>query len=222
MNQRSIAGLIKYCLAPLVLFFALLMSFLLSALKVIPPFEILVEILFSLFDKYGSLIVGPASFFENLAIANFIFPGSIVILTAMALTAGNLLKASWTFLFIWLGSLLGLIGSFVLGKILSRYGMQKSTLVKGKSLAWQAAVTFWHPQFASMMCFSLGSNNVRLRSVAVPLLVINLLWNLFWGVLIYNVGPIFKDAETIKYLLVAVLLLWLSWRFYKWHQKSIQ
>lgn len=218
MNQRPFSGLIKHCRAPLTLFTAFVFISVLGWLNIIPSFEVLVQKLLNLFNEYGGIIIGPASFLENLAIVNFVFPGSIVILTAMALTAGNLHKAISIFILIWLGSLLGLLSSYLEGKVLSRYDKKHQSNMSNEAVILQAIATFWHPQFASMKCFAFGSNNVPIRKIILEIICVNFIWNLFWGILVYNVGAVFNSAATIKYLIFAVLICWLALRIRQWYK----
>lgn len=201
----NILRFIKYIKAPLILIACLAVIVFLGEIKIIPEFQQLVDGLKGVFREYGLIVVLIASLLENTVIINFAFPGAIVILSAMALSVGNIPLAIATFLCIWCGSVLGLLISYFVG--LKASGTASGSL-KQKSYLRIFGSTFWHPQLASMSIYSCGINKETSSRVFVSAIIINFAWNLFWGFVVYNFGNFFDSSESIKFLLFIVLMTW--------------
>src|SRR5574338_959179 len=91
---------------PLILLILLASIELLESLHFLPDTKVLSLTISHLLNTYGVIIIGPLAFFENLIAFNVYFPGSIVILTTMALSAGNLPRAVGIFLIYYVFALL--------------------------------------------------------------------------------------------------------------------
>ena len=207
---------LRYVKAPLLLLICLSLVLFLGEIGVIPEFHYLIDMLKDIFFKYGLVVVFLASVLENTIIINFAFPGAIVILSAMAISSGNIPLAVATFLCIWLGSIFGLCLSYLIGYKAS--GVMK-TNEEFRSHSRIFVSTFWHPQLASMSVYNFGINRAMPRRFLTSALAINLMWNLFWAILVYKIGNIFDSSESIKYLLFLVLVCWLLLLCYRFQQK---
>lgn len=189
--------------------FKLLVNF-----HVLPDEKYIVSLLSSFFDKYGYYAVGIASFLENLIGFGSYFPGSIVILTSMSLTAGDLSKAFITFLFIFIPSTISHVINFLIGKRISRY--HKYTK---RSMNFFLFTTLWHPHFASVSAFTLGGQKIGFNKFIKYFLPVHFFWNLFWGLLIYNIGRLGHEDMSFFNLFYLYMGLWIMWDTYLYFKR---
>lgn len=215
MLGRSFTDWASYVRGPLVLACLLIILSIGSAFAVLPSSEEVFRGVQRLFVAHGVLMIGPISCIENLAVINLWFPGAVVILTAMALTYGDPLRAIATFIAIWIGSLIGLHVSYLGGYAISVRSPQalNSYQPRTKRTIWLLfASTFFHPQLASASCYGLGVERARYRDVVVPLFVANLGWNLFWGITTYHFGAVISGPSAVSWLFSAYVAGWLLWK----------
>jgi membrane protein DedA with SNARE-associated domain len=179
----------------------------------IPDEAYFLNVISSLFIEYGIIAVIIASFIENIIGVGTYFPGSIVILTSMALTGGNIHLAVLTFLAIVLPSTIAHIMNYLIGRKISKY-----TEIKGKKLFWFLFTTLWHPHFAAVSTFTLGSQKLNFRKFLYYFIPIHLFWNIFWGVMMFKLGETGREDFSIFNLFYGYLVCWIIYDlvlFYK-------
>lgn len=195
------------------IFTVLSVLWLLVAINALPPREEWLGYLESFFRSHGYVAIGPISFLENLAGVNVAFPGSVTILVAMAYSAGDPALAVKTFLTIVLPSLVAHHADYFLGRRLARrpqhggyerYGSRKALLLT-------FATTLWHPHFAAVACMDSGAQRVPYHRFASFHLPCFAAWNLFWGVLMYTVGPQALRENRLPIIAITLLLAWTAW-----------
>lgn len=188
----------------------------LVVLGLLPPLADVVLLLESFFQTYGLPVVLLTSVLENITYLNAYLPGSVVILTAMALTNGDPLLGFYTFLAIHIGANGGYQISYVLGKILGK----ESFLPPPPKARWiQAFGTYWHPHLASLTSTFMGQHNVPWRTFTATAFSTSLVYNILWAVLIYNVGNFITKAGNLLWFFVyAYLILWIGYEVYRWYK----
>lgn len=183
----------------------------LALIGVLPPIGVISIFLGELFHKYGLPAVFIFSFIENLAGANTYFPGSIVILTSMSMTAGNISSAILTYASITSGAFLAYNINYVIGRRFVRGGNsirhKKTTLLFFMS-------TFWHPQFAALTCLAAGGSGQSYGHFLRVTFIAGFAWNTFWGVLMYNVGLATSANIDMVPIVFAYLVCWLLFSIY--------
>jgi membrane protein DedA with SNARE-associated domain len=194
-----------------------LLSFLLvlSALSTwgfIPPLGELTAQLNDLFDAHGVISIGIISFIENVIGLNAFFPGSIVILLAMSMTAGDPERALITFLFIYIPAVAAHNINYMLGVL----GFSASKPDEGRrikttsksSIAYLFAITFWHPHFTALSCLTAGAEGMKYRKFIFWFLSVSLPWNIFWALLMYNVGSSIGSDINFMPIMIAYIFVW--------------
>jgi len=184
----------------------------------IPSPECLARYLEGYFETYGLPLVAITSFLENLVVVNIYFPGSMLVLAAMALTAGNPTRAVLTYLAIVLPAIISQHVNFLLGRSSRgrrptadreyREGPERLAGMRNWLVFFS---TLWHPQLASVTCFAFGSSGISYRAFARYLYISGLAWSIFWGLLIYHVGNVLRPTQNLIPLLYVYLILWLLW-----------
>lgn len=162
------------------------------------------------FSDYGLPIVGITSFLENVVSLSVYFPGSIVILGSMTLAAGNIQLAFYTWCAIVLPSSLAHILNYFLGRITS--GKDNVNRSIGGIIVWS---TLWHPHFASVTSFTMGSSGIGFASFAKLFFPAHISWNIFWGVVAYTYGSLGKGEFSFTALFYISIVVWIVWDLYR-------
>lgn len=176
---------------------------------VIPSPEEMLDRLKRLFDQYGVAIVALFSFLENIPGLNAYFPGSIVILSAMAMTAGHPGKAISTFSFIVVSSFIAYHVSYFVGR-----RSLASVGPKHQSHLLYIASFFghmWHPHFAALKCLKSGKDRLTYKRFITYLVPCSLFWNCFWGITMYNYGGLSTKMNSLIYLFILYLVIWAAY-----------
>lgn len=213
---------IKFVKAPLFMLSAFLVIYLLGATNILPDIDQLTDDLKLFFDQYGLIAVAILSFVENIIGVNVYFPGSIVILTAMAMTSGNPLLGFKTFLTIFIFALISYNFNYFLGNKLAdseRVESLKSDSKRGnkKVTVWYLA-TFWHPHFASITSLVSGAEGISYVVFIRNMLLAGLVWNSFWALLMYHFGSFINDGPEFKIAIYVYLVGWLLYESYKYRK----
>jgi membrane protein DedA with SNARE-associated domain len=167
-----------------------------------------------IFREYGVLAVAPISFLENLIGLNAYFPGSVVILGAMALTSGQPQLAACTFLAIFAPSFAAHQVNFLIGRhfrtnsaVYADAGRYKTSI----EINLLFASTLWHPHFAALTSIDSGAQGMSYRRFLSFFTAWFLLWNLFWGVTMYAFGLLLPRESLGLPIIVGFLVVWTLW-----------
>lgn len=192
----------------------------LSEAGMLPQADEIRGIIFEALQTYGLPLVAVLSFFENIPVFNAYLPGSIVILSAMAMTNGNPSLAVLTFSFIIVPSLLAQIFNYFLGFRLANNDSQG----RHPSYAYRTWAlffgTFWHPHFASMTCLVVGKEKMPFFDFVKYLIPSSLFWNCFWALAMYNLGNFIKSGPILIFVMIAYIVLWALWDIRKCYRKA--
>lgn len=149
-----------------------------------------------------------ASFIENIIGASLYFPGSVILMTAMAQTAGAPSDAVATYIAVYIAAVLAQHVNFFVGR--------SANLDSQTAARWNAArlwsacfATFWHPQLAAVTCYSLGTcHSLKYRQFMQPFIASSLTWSIFWALVIYNFGSWLATPHLFRWLVVVYLGIW--------------
>ena len=192
----------------------------LSARGAIPSQESLVAILKRFFENSGLPAVGLLSFTENIIGLNIYFPGSIVILVAMSLTAGNPALALLTFAAIVVPSAFAHFINYALGKLARREETQLSEklprgeprLPHGQPGFLEFFLAFAHPHTAAIVSIRAGATRMSFRRFLGRFIVASAVWNTAWAIFMYNLGGFMQGAVGNWIILIYIYLLgWMVW-----------
>lgn len=182
-----------------------------SAVGALPPAEELSQSLLAFFKRHGPLVVAPICFVENFAPVNAWFPGALAILTAMASTSGDPEAAIKMFLVIWPSSLLGLLASFLAGRLLGKRRRVVQTMESrdpDRSVWLLSLLTFFHPYTGSLNVFRMGTVGDSIRRIGTAVFVSHLLWSIFWAVTTYRYGLWLYNGSGLLVLVWLYLVAW--------------
>ena len=199
-----------------------------SEYNVLPPTSDLLNTLRTLFVRYGLIAVAVCSFLENIIGLNIYFPGSVVILTGMALTAGHpsLALKTWTVIFCF--AIMAHYVNFLGGRLLAVRGRYlpssrlNSIIGKKTRLLTLFLATFWHPHFAAVTSYACGVNGVGYAPFSGYLALATGLWYAFWGFLFYNVGKAIPEKINLSPVFLAYIMIWIIWDVVRYRRSHVR
>lgn len=162
----------------------------------------LVEITKAFFLEYGLIVIFLASILEALLFIGNYFPGSLVIFLGVAISVGDINRATKTILLTILGMCIGysinyLLGKYGLYKILTKFGFKSeidklknkiSNIENKKTSIFSLFMFYIIPGSGSLLSTAFGILKYNFTKFVVFTLFIVAFWNTLWGILVYNFG----------------------------------
>lgn len=177
----------------------------------LPTDDEMVFIVKSYFDNYGLWIVFIGALIEGFFILGQYFPGGFVIFLGVISSVGDVPRAVSTVLITSLSFFIAYTLNYFIGKygwykLLQKFGFGHSIEKAKEKLSNQGlnAVIFgyWEPNLASIIATSAGIMKINFVKFTLYSLSGILLWNMFWGVLVYSLGESALKIIGLKYVLI--------------------
>jgi len=206
--MRLIRKFLREAKTPLLILAIIGCLYALAAVGLVPLPTELLRALAARLARGEWLFVAACSILENTVGFNGYFPGAFVILFAMASTHGNVPAASRVFYAICSGAFVGQHLSYLFGRIL----VDRDRRNNHNTISILLAIgLFWHPQLGSAYSFSAGRQPISYGRFLIILAAAWSPWNVFWGILMYNLGRVPIDARSFLGIFAVYLILWLIW-----------
>ena len=207
---------IKRIRVPLALLALVLSLEALAALGILPSSDVLLSRLSRMLETWGLVVVVLFAFLENVVGFNVYFPGSVVLLAAMSLTAGNPLRAIQVWIAIVIPSIAAQQLNYVIGRVMrrswNRSGAPTATRpsFKSEKSLWLLSIsTYWHPHFAAITSIECGARAVPYIKFLKSMLAASASWYVAWGLIMYFAGALFASGGNWKILIIAYLSGWI-------------
>lgn len=229
MKAKSLE-VIRVLAAPLSLAVLYFVVYLLWKLFHLPSDDRLIPLIKSYFEHYGLLIVFVGAVIEGFLLAGQYFPGGFIIFLGV-ITAGSVFRASEVVAVVCASFFIAYtlnywVGKYGWYKLLVKFGLGKvleesKEKVRNKGILNTVFLTYWEPNLASITATAAGILDVPLGKFAWASAAGLVLWNVFWGILVYLLGDKALDLFGIKWV-VAVILVWCAVLFIKnyWEKKK--
>jgi membrane-associated protein len=232
LNQmkQNFFNFIRLISVPLILITFYLLVYVLSDLFGLPSGDNFIGIVKSAFEKYGLWIVFLSALVEGFLLLGQYFPGGTIIFLGVISAGKNVSRAVEvvsvaSLAFIIAYSLNYLVGKYGWYKLLVKFGLGKSLEESKQKLEKQGlnAVIFsyWEPNLASLTATAAGILDLPMRKFQVYSALGVVLWNIFWGVLVFTLGNSALEIIGLKYVLI-VFVVWVGiilaksyWRNFK-------
>jgi membrane protein DedA with SNARE-associated domain len=200
---------VRLAATPLLILFVVCTLYAIALLGLIPTPKAMLTALATRLTEHHVWFVLLCSLLENVAGLNAYFPGAFVILFSMASTHGDVEAAIRTFSAIVGGAGVAHHVNYIVGRSLRR---QEDNVTPVASL-WRDIVAglaaFWHPQMGSAFSLQQGMSSRRYSHFVIVLCAAWFPWNVFWGVLMYELGRVPVNASGFMYIFVAYLGGWI-------------
>jgi membrane protein DedA with SNARE-associated domain len=212
---------IRRLLVPLVVLLLLTATQVLSYFQIIASPSTFLEQVTQLLGSGSLFLIAVFSFFEGLVILNVYFPGSVVILFSMAATHGDPTRALVTLATIVGGSAAAHQLNFGFGRVVT--GARPDLVPQSKTRLdlSGALLSYWHPQLGSLYSTRAGAEGQSYAQFLVRFGVGFGFWNLFWGVLMYNLGQVPVSGSEFLGLFYVYLLWWFFDEYRQWRKRSL-
>lgn len=189
----------------------------------LPPEEELIGIARTYFEKYGLWILLLSAIIEGTVLVGWYYPGSLVIFLGVILAGTNIPLVIQAVLTISLGLLIAYVANFFLGKhgwykLLMKFGL-KDALEDAKERVARYGLpaifmSYWQPNLAALVATSAGILDFSFKKFMAYSISAVLLWNTFWGILVYFIGEGVLHLVGLRFILL-VIFAWLIYRIYK-------
>jgi len=172
------------------------------------------------FKNYGLLVFLAVAIIEGLLLIGWYFPGGTVLFVGVILAGTNVPLVLLNGFIISLGLLIAYIINYFIGyygwyKLFVQFGLGESVTRVQKKIAnnsWSAFfLTYWHPSTAALSSTAAGLLKLNFAKFIVNSTLALLIWNAFWGALIYYLGNKALSITSFKFVFVVILL----WIFFK-------
>jgi membrane protein DedA with SNARE-associated domain len=176
----------------------------------------LVSIVREWLEKYGLLIIFFGSFIEAILFVGFYFPGSVIIFLGVGL-APDPLSALLAVLAVSAGMLCGYTINYILGKygwyriflkLGMKSGIENARMKMQKNEVRYIFYTYWNPGLAAFTSTAAGILRLPFKRFLVLMILAILLWNVFWGVVVYSLGESALALLDFK-LVLKVIAVWI-------------
>lgn len=219
----------KKALLPISVLGIFLLIYLAWRFFALPPEKELLEIARFYFDKYGLAILLLSSLIEGTVLVGWYYPGSLVIFLGVILAGKDISKVAAAVGVITMGLFFAYVINFLLGKygwyrLLLKFGLRealgdvRARVTKHGLLA--IFMSYWQPNLAALVATSAGILNFSFSKFLVYSLVAAILWNIFWGTLVYFVGESALSLVGVRFVLLAICV-WIVYRIWNGRKNSI-
>jgi membrane-associated protein len=185
----------------------------------LPPEDQLIPLIEKHFDAYGLPIIFASAIVEGLLLAGWYYPGSLVIFLGVIFSGSNHMRVISTIFTVICGLFIAYMLNYGIGRygwyqVLLKLGIEKSLRDAQERLAkygLQAIfLTYFHPNLAALTATAAGILDIPLRRFLLYSLLATILWNSFWGLVVF----VFGRASLALMGLPFVLFVFCCWILY--------
>ena len=210
--------ILKLLSLPLILIAIYLSMYVIWKLLGLPTDDKMVGIVKGAFEKYGLWIVFIGALIEGFLLLGQYFPGGTIIFLGVISAGKNIPRvievvAIVSVAFIIAYTLNYLVGKYGWYKLLVKFGLSKSLEESKKKLEKQGlnAVIFsyWEPNLASLIATAAGILKIPMKKFQSYSVVGVIMWNIFWGTLVFSLGIAVLKMTGLKYVLI-IFIVWVA------------
>jgi membrane protein DedA with SNARE-associated domain len=182
----------------------------------LPSDEQLLPIVKGWFTQYGLWIVFVGALIEGFLLVGQYFPGGFIIFLGVISAGNNKLLATWVVLVVSVAFFIAYTLNFLLGKygwykLLVKFGLAGSIEKSKEAIVRQGLnaifFSYWEPNLASLTATAAGILQVPIKRFSLYSAGGIILWNTFWGTLVYTLGESALKIMGVKYV-IAIFLVW--------------
>ena len=217
MNIKT-KEILKLLSIPFILMGIYLSMYVVWKLLGLPSDDQLLEIVKDWFAKYGLWIVFVGALIEGFLLLGQYFPGGFIIFLGVISAGKDLSKASLVVLIVCVAFFIAYTLNYLLGKygwykLLIKFGLGQSVEKSKDKLIKQGLnailFSYWEPNLASLTATAAGILHVPLLKFSLYSAAGIILWNIFWGTLVYTLGESALKVVGLKYVII-IFLIWIS------------
>lgn len=187
--------------------------------SIFPSGQALVEQLTSIYGRFGYEIVTLGSLMEALVLVNLFTPGVVAVGLGAIFSRSGQLDLTLVIIFAVLGSLVGYMLDFLLGRfgfreLVDRMGYGQiidETKHKIERFGFQTfSLGFMHPNLGALIALTAGTLRMDFKKFFLLSFLSTLVWYILWGLFIFALGQIFLTILT-RYIFIIFILVGAAW-----------
>lgn len=192
----------------------------------LPPEDEFIQIIKGYFERYGLLTVLTSALLEGMLFIGWYFPGSLVIFLGVIFAGKDFLRVSEVLSV----ATVGLSSAYLLNFFLGKYGWYRLLLSFSLSGPLEDAqrrltkyglstifLSYWQPNLAALTSTAAGILQFSFRKFFIYSLGATILWNIFWGALVYILGEASLYLVGLRFVIITIVV----WAVFKWRPKKI-
>ena len=224
-TRKKLIGVLS---VPCILLVLYLAFWLIWRLLDLPADESLIALIGEYFRRYGLWVVFVSSLIEGFFILGQYFPGGLVIFLGVISAGKDTARAMEVVMIVSLAFFVSytlnyLVGKYGWYKLLVKFGLSHSLEEAQRKLQKHglSAVVFsyWEPNLASITATAAGILKIPLAKFSLISGVGIVMWNTFWGTLVFNLGKEALKITGFKYVLV-IFCVWVVFLLVKYYVMS--
>lgn len=203
---------------PLILLVIYLSMYVIWKLFGLPTDSELLIIVKDYFARYGLFVVFVSALIEGFFLLGQYFPGGFVIFLGVISAGKDIEKAGEVVAVVCVAFFIAYTLNFWLGKygwyqLLVKFGLReqlenaKAKLTKHGLNA--VIFSYWEPNLASITATAAGVLDFPLKKFSIYSLIGIVVWNAFWGILVYVLGESALQVVGLKWVLI-IFALWVG------------
>ncbi len=202
---------LKLISVPVALLVIYLILALIWKLLNLPSDDELVPIVKNYFAQYGLWLVFVGALIEGFLLLGQYFPGGFIIFLGVITAGKDIPRAAEVVAIVSIAFFISYtlnywVGKYGWYKLLVKFGLKKSLDDAQQKLIKQGmnAVIFsyWEPNLASITATAAGVLQIPLRKFLVYSAAGVIIWNIFWGTLVFTLGESALNIIGFKYVIV--------------------
>ncbi len=184
----------------------------------LPSDDELVVVVKQWFAHYGLWIVFVGALIEGFLLLGQYFPGGFIIFLGVISAGKNIEQAAWVVFIVSVAFFIAYTLNYLLGKygwykLLIKFGLGQS-LEKSKAKLIKQGMnavffSYWEPNLASITATAAGVLQIPLKKFSLYSAAGIIIWNVFWGFLIYSLGESALKIIGVKYVVI-VFAVWVT------------
>lgn len=216
MNTK-ITKILKLLSVPIILMSLYLMMYLCWKILGLPANDQMILIAQNWFRNYGLWIVFIGALIEGFLLLGQYFPGGLIIFLGVVSVGKDIPKAMEVVLIVCISFFIAytlnyLVGKYGWYKLLVKFGLSKSIEESKEKIIRQGMnavfFSYWEPNLASITATAAGILNVPFKRFSLYSATGIILWNIFWGTLVYTLGESALKIIGFKFVII-IFLIWI-------------
>ncbi len=203
--------MLKLLSIPLILLTVYLLVYMTWQILGLPTDDELLVIVREWFASYGLWVVFISAIIEGFLLLGQYFPGGFVIFLGVISAGKDVLKATEVVMVVSISFFIAYTLNYMMGKygwykLLVKFGLgtqieeSKEKLIKnGLNTVF---FTYWEPNLASITATAAGVLNMSFKKFSLYSTAGIILWNIFWGTLVYMLGESALKIAGLKWILI--------------------
>jgi membrane protein DedA with SNARE-associated domain len=207
----SIKSLLKTISIPLILLAVYLLMYIVWSALNLPRDEEMLVIVKSWFSEYGLWIVFIGALIEGFLLLGQYFPGGFIIFLGVISAGKDFERATLVVSVVCLSFFIAYSLNYIVGRygwynVFEKFGL-KDSLEKSKDKLVKQGLnaiffSYWEPNFASIVATAAGVLKVPFKQFTLYSVIGIILWNIFWGTLVYSLGEAALQITGMKWVLI--------------------